>query len=807
MSPLVAFVERRGLGVVESLTPLGGTVSVPGAGRGAPALCLTDRGLWLVVVADRSRGEAFDLTTLPFRYELGRFSDTLIFRGKRLAVKRRAPALGAIALGRVRGREATPGPAIRTSRHVEAPDDVGRAWLGRALDAEETLLVWMRTATEERLESPVLGDSTGPATLLVTDRRAELVAISPAGDVERRPLQSRTLTLESRGRAVVRSGSVSWTCPRATAERFAELAKIPCLDAASRHLEIARLNWLGRAEDDAALGFARRLLDGATLSSDARALAAAWGISHALGEPEAARPDPTRALPALSQSGAPARTIAEVWSTFGFSVETGRALLDVYVGRGMDAEPWAAELHRTVRQATLARGVSRAEEARTDVALADHLVSSGDRTGARSVLEQRLTALPGAAVEDLLPPEDHDLTLGAGTQLLRARKQILERLVELRGDGGRPDAGALAELARLEPLVPVRLARVVEHAGDALRVRAEAALGLLGPGGLDRVPGGEPLVPTRALPRELLDGVLPHPLARKGEAMARLLALIAEVQMPDYAVLRDYCAALRPAHERAASALDRAARAFGLDGIEGYVSRGRKAYGVRAYEASPPFVLLGGKHLDDEALMLDERELAFVLGAEMAHLEYEHGRVTSDEVWAGAWDKSKQGLDLALGVLPVLKGWRFADTVASHLRSPTVTQLVKTATAANDAVRRNLTKRSEDDDGTLAPRNEELVAAHRVMQLTADRAGLVLAADLRAAVRSLFLVRRDYVDALDLARREGLGAFLRRRSEGGDLAYLDLAVRTAALVAFFLSDDYVVLREALVGERRAALAR
>jgi hypothetical protein len=87
-----------------------------------------------------------------------------------------------------------------------------------------------------------------------------------------------------------------------------------------------------------------------------------------------------------------------------------------------------------------------------------------------------------------------------------------------------------------------------------------------------------------------------------------------------------------------------------------------------------------------------------------------------------------------------------------------------------------------------------LLGAFRAMQLTADRAALVLCGDPRAAVRAMFLSSGRLQPELDAARRHGLRAFLSRTDDSGEPMFQDLAIRIAALISFYLSGEYRGLR-------------
>jgi hypothetical protein len=71
----------------------------------------------------------------------------------------------------------------------------------------------------------------------------------------------------------------------------------------------------------------------------------------------------------------------------------------------------------------------------------------------------------------------------------------------------------------------------------------------------------------------------------------------------------------------------------------------------------------------------------------------------------------------------------------------------------------------------------------------------VLCNDLAAAVRAMFLSQTTYQTELAVAQRHGLAAALSRRQDGVVQLH-GLAIRIAALIAFWLSDDFAQLRSA-----------
>ena len=327
---------------------------------------------------------------------------------------------------------------------------------------------------------------------------------------------------------------------------------------------------------------------------------------------------------------------------------------------------------------------------------------------------------------------------------------------------------------------------------------------VLAPHGLTAAPSVV-LSVQRALPRAAIEDELTHPLSRgQGSLVAVAQQLIADSPKPDHAALSDYCEALdQRAYPEAKRALDAARLVFSLPDLQAYVSRGKKSIGLRGYEGKSAYLLLGKAHLDPNSpYRMSEAELCFAIGSEALHLELGQARLTSHEVWAGALARTRGGVELALGVLPLLKGLPLAASVSKFLDKipePAVRRaldaLVHFEQSRKPAA--NTTDTGESPSA-LSHVNENLVAAHRLMQMSADRAGLVLCGDLRASLRGLLLVRPDTRAVLERAIERDLASALLECSPDDDAAMrADLIVRVAALLEFYRSDEFAKLRRAL----------
>lgn len=812
MSDIVAsYLDERELGRPLERLVLRGQLDPLTPSKRA-VLCRTRRGLWLVAATGRATGRHIDvLAQSRLAYRVGRLADYLDVGGQayRVPAGHGADALGMLCIARLSQRA---GPEAAALTHtgsalIEAPTEAHRLAIGSYVDPEELLLAWIPTATNMAIRSTVLDHAEGTAYFLLTDQRAALLAISPAGDLKHERIERGRFDVTEKGRLpLVRAAGTEFRISAAARAQFLALHEAVASLGDTRTLHAARAEW--RLAEDQLRPACQRLLLHLSASSEA-AIALEASVALYFARAESQIPTEISAIAQrLSASPDTPQLCAAVWEDWGFSLGAGRGLLAQLGEDEHRLAAWALSLHRKLHQHihTLAREASSSDTlALADAELAEHLLDAGHVAEADAMLVARLAQLPNEALHDLLPAPDADLTQGGGGQTVHI--QLYELMARAHGDSPRA-VDAIAELARLQPLVPTRLEHLARAAQGDLSARAADALACLAAGGLgpgDRVAPSDVL----ALPRHLVEGVLPHPLARAGSAViGRLQSLLAQVEIPNLEVLRDYCERISSKESEASRVLHAASTALGVSGVEGYISRGKKGIGTRAYAGHPSFVLIGGRHLDtDPAFKLSPLELRFALTAEVAHLRYEHTRVTSSELWAGALDAGKQSLDLALGVLPLLGGVGVAGRIGkltSRLQVADVQRVLNGARRV-DRLRqsyvggRTPAQEAEIDTSVITAPNEALIAAHRVMQLTADRAGLLLAGDLKAALRGMFLVRPDFRAELTSIERNGLADVLGRRAEDGSMAYQDLAVRIAALIAFFLSEEYARLLGALTG--------
>ena len=738
-------------------------------------------GAWIVAAQDRFAGVLFDATSAgSLRYERGTLRDRLLVNGVSLAVPtaRAAETQRCIALGRLRRSARAARPlGLGEDRYIGRLSEPALALTASLIQGGD-LLVAVREIGETVPVRSELGATVDQRRyLVISAERALTFTLSDLGDSDVVELESTRLRIDSRhGKAVLVTGRGEHALEARQASVVPELVGLASLSPTERLFEAARRLHLIPEGDGRARS--RRLVEAAVARG--HLLARLTSVVLALTEnPHERIADSTLERATQAAAATSEAAITELGQRWELAAEPLIRTVRELSSLGARGEPVALWLHRTLRN-------KLPDDESLDAELAEHELTSGDPERARRLAESRLDRLP--------LDEDAVLAPGAASPAHSLRLRLHE-LVARASVGSRGATSSLAALARLEPLIRTRLEALAQAPAEGdlderLARRARDVLACLSPGGLSgSAPAGERELP-RALERVVLDERVAHPLSRgSGRLAARLSELVAVVPEPELGFLRDFCEELgETRHPDASRALARATRLLGLPPVRAYVSHGARSLGLRAFGAHESFVLVGENHLDERSPhALAGPELDFAFGAELAHLAFGHQRVTVSEVWIGAAGKTRDAL-LALGlVLPVIA--EIGGGRAFKLLKRVSPETVARGAEAAERVEKLVSGRKNSLSRALGQHNEELIGAHRLVQLSADRAGLVLAQHLPSALRSILLTRADYRELFVLAHEIGLGLALERRPLS-EPAMADLVIRIRSLVAFYLSQDF-----------------
>lgn len=699
------------------------------------------------------------------RYHFGRVHDELEIGGKTFTI----PSGKGSHVQRMilHSRLAAP-LRLAPSTSIEVNDESLASWLATWLSDGEVLLASLTSSKEVSVESDIADAQTLRAVFVLTSQRTALVAIGSLGDVWLLPLSGAIVVNSERGRDRVTSGEEEWLTSRTNEKRFHEIA--PWTVAT----DVARL----RLALDAALA-ANELEHAeqvATQLDDSRSRVALWLRAGSRTPEEGDWGDLPKSI------GDAGVAWAERW---GLTLDHQTTLIAALRERAPEC-PIALALHES--HITTGKKETLAETTATQVRWAEHLRAANRESDAAKVLEDALASLADGDSMDLVPHgevNEPNAQVHARVKLLEAKRRLLT---------GDLHFDATLALARLEPLQRERVADLVEVAPLPLADRASLVGSVLS-GGLE-VPGLSAATSDVPLSSEEL-ALLRHPIGRTDEFLGAVSTYVASIERPDHSALRAYCPRLRD--ETRQAVFQRAAKRLGVE-ADIYVSGGDDSVGCFGHEdGESMFVVLGGHHVDEsKPRFLSPVELAFAFGSELAHLRFGHSRVTSSALWKGAFDLGVSGFDVLLSAVPVLGRYKIGDGISKVANAFKDGSAQKLGRRARKLLKFGKAKEDElalEDEAAESVQQDnaagQLIAAHRLMQLGADRAGLVMCGHPAPAIKAMLAL--DGGDALEAYRKDGLYAMATMHTSDGGLVHAELALRICALLSFWLSDDYEAL--------------
>jgi hypothetical protein len=739
-----------------------------------------------------------------------------------------------------------PDLAIQTPiphRYADADQAVERAWLALHLEEDELLLAWLPTTTAP-------ADGAGhPFRLMLTDRRSLLVSVDSKGEAQTHSLDPSPHSGDEFGYVSLGEGERQEVELSGTDALRQDLGAARAVEGTERIREVSRRLWRASVLPQTSLAETTLLSDSVAAVSDltgfgtstrdqdreqflrlARALAERGTeedrlilhpILHLLAEDDGADvhapTSPLDDLVAYASRTESARPLTDQVRAWRLPVVVAEAVWPVEEAstRVENWAAWSLPLYRAKRDAEIEDAETIEEKVLVDVPWATRLIEAGQSGEAVSLVEGYLADLPDETHEDLLPAPDEDVSEGQGGQTVHVA--LLDVLRSAPRETSRLDP--LQRLAELQPLVQSRLKDLRPHVHSDRQDHIDEALALLR--GDFRPSASVPPV-QRGLSPSHRDA-LRHPATQDGGFMDFMAGFLAETDEPDASELRARCERItEDAHPMLSNALTDATLVLGLSGLRAYVSRGDESIGIRGIDENPPILVIGGHHLDDaHPAFLSEAALRYAVGSEAAHIAFDHTRVTTHDLRRGIWNKTKSATELLISLLPGIaklpQFQKLSGNSATKRAIKSASQLAKKSDAAAASSAAKLlddpktsqvidalmnsplpekakelaTSTSADGSSPSVSADEQaMLAMSRVMQLTADRAGLLLSRSLGDTLRAILLLDPRRHDLLSLVERHGLDAVLSRRDDEGAIVNQNLAIRMAALISFYISDAY-----------------
>ncbi len=461
-------------------------------------------------------------------------------------------------------------------------------------------------------------------------------------------------------------------------------------------------------------------------------------------------------------------------------------------------------VYETIRKKFRKKNKNPTDKTVFDIKYSQFLIKTEEKRKARKILKKLLKNLPDETISDLLPPPDLNPVSENSGQLLKIK--VLELLAATKSKDSSDDE--IRKISLLQPLNEKITEKLISVKDEKLKQRAKEARNILY--GNDLFSETDPACPVdyKPLSKEKIYNRLRHPSVTGKGKLYNIRKWISEIEEDDYTAVKNYSERIFPEHYNTLYAvLKNTGEVFGINDAEFYISKGKKSDEIIGYEAAPPYIILGNQYLDKNSpKYLNLCEIRFAVAAEFTHIYFKHTKLTTKDIWRGLAEKGAIAADAALAVIPVagflagaLKSVPKLNLVSKIFRG-TASGLSSGKSAYDAALRLSEYYGKKRKPKKEKQKQKNLIAVSRLMQYTADRAGLLICGNLTSAVKSVLLTEKFDNDIICEIKASSLKEFLLRQNEDGTYKHQNTALRIANLFSFYFSEDYEVLRKDIKAE-------
>jgi len=458
-------------------------------------------------------------------------------------------------------------------------------------------------------------------------------------------------------------------------------------------------------------------------------------------------------------------------------------------------------LWESVREEFLKKNKDTINQSVFDITYAEFLISAEHKRKAAKLLNKLEEKLPDETTSDLLPMRTMNLAGDKSGQLLRI--SVLDLYAKAKGKESSSEE--VQKGVQLQPLNKDRLSTLAAVKDKRLNEKAVQIITIMNENGLVQDDNLQDIPSFKAANEKTLIN-LRHPATLKTGSFYSIQKWTSKVKTDDYAALKNYSEKINGQnHQELFKLIENVRTLYNIPKAEYYISMGERNNNIIGYEGDPPFMIFGHEHLNKNSnLYLNEQEVLFSVAVEFAHIYFKHSKITSQDVWRGVTEKGYFVIDTLLSAIPA------AGLIAKSLQNvPRLSKLALIIRSTDKILSgsKNIYDASmrltdfyqkKFKTNSKEEKEQKLLAASRLMQFTADRAGLCISGDLKAAVRSVFLTSKYNFELFEEAKKTSLESLLLKTNNDGSYKYQELALRLANMFSFFVSDDYDLLRKKLV---------
>lgn len=681
----------------------------------------------------------------------------------------------------------------------------------------EILLAWLSVSSIKKTSINIDFFSNIQWFYLLTNFDSLLLAFDKNGDiVDQIDLQNRNLTYKKSVRNYVTTDVYSWIPTLSNTNLFNEIVDIASLESERRLNEIAKLNVTLSKYNPDNVNFSKLLLKSI---DDVTTSLTTFLLDYNLNKTEAVKTyteqDKLSKI-ILEVLNAPnAAELLQYWyKDWQPTSEQSIFILKIFTDSAENKEHLnnILLLHKLIYDDISKKETDEINKILYDIEYCRLLIALEKNHDAEKIINYRLKHTQKDDIFNLLPPENIDPTGMYSGQFL---KVILLELLSL-AQCKEKSTATLQQIAMLQPLTINNVYNLTKVENETLKTKSNQILSILKG---DTLQKNENFVDLRFKKADLniIEKIKKIELENKN-TIKSFSKWLSSYKIPDFTTIKNYADRFSPVkYPQIASVIADLLNFFNLGSVEVFVSHGEYSVGIRAYESETSFLIIGSEHLNtDSPNYLTINEFKFALAVEFAYLYFNFARITSSDIWRGTMEKGIFVVENLISLIP------FAGSLTSVAISATKTKMVSQFFAKDEQIVNLLTKGqkviniSNKSSGVLSIANqmlnviknilpkqdeikkEELIFVSRIMQIIADRVGMIFCNDMNSAVRSVFLTTKSHTENLIVAQKYGLNNLLLKKNDKDEYININQAVRFASMFSFWLSDEFESIRKNII---------
>ena len=410
--------------------------------------------------------------------------------------------------------------------------------------------------------------------------------------------------------------------------------------------------------------------------------------------------------------------------------------------------------------------------------------------------------LPDDSIVDLLPTNKTNILKGESGQQLKIT--ILESILKCEEKALSNNALTTLRLAELQPLLEPRINELKRH--NKYKEKAldiESVLNLMAIGYQGIVYDEKHY--NRLDKTEVLEHVVPNCFKNATGFFDSLNGYIATINQPDYNAVISFLDKLDSNnYSEIYKIITNICYALKIDSPECYIGRADYSSSVIGIEGKPPYLIVGIDFIKTASpKQLNYNELTFLIAIELAHIYFEHSKITANDVWRGATEKGSSIVSVLVSLLPfagslgtilgnVTNVDKYTKIVNGVQKASNVAEKGKNILEIGEKLNINLLSNDKKESNS-----QDLLITSRLMEIIADKVALLFCGDLHDAIKSIIRSTSFFDKDLLSIDQYGLYTLLNRTNTADEFYYQETIIRIKSLCSFYLSDTYDDMRNIL----------